>query len=127
MELYFIYNNLKVSPFLPYDAPPVGFDLLTYDNESWTYGTLWDCGRDAGLTVIGKGEVYGQLWVAEDMTRVKELEDLYGVCRGLTRTTRIPVKVQFEEEPIKATTFVLEKIIPSYTIIQDGKWLIKRN
>ena len=126
MELYFIYNNLKVSPFLPYDTPLPGFNLLTYDNESWTYGTLWDCGVDSGLTVIGNGEVYGQLWVAENLSMVKELEYLYGVHKGITKPTKVPVNIQFEPEVVKATTFTLEKIIPSYTIVQDGKWLIKR-
>lgn len=129
MYLYFIYNNLKVSPFLGYDAPFPGFTNLTWDHESYTFGTLFDIGKDAGFSKIGLSKVYGQLWVAKDTTKIKELEDFLGVPR-LNYPTDVEVTVQINElesSKLKVTTFALEKIVPSYQIVEDGKWLIKRN
>lgn len=126
---YFIFNNLKVSPFLLSDAPFPGFELLTHDNESWTFGTLWDIGLDAGYTKIGLGKVFGQVWVAKDLYQTRELVEFTGVKSGLTRPEAIQVQIQVDEltkQTIKATTFVLSKLSPDYKIVSDGKWLIKR-
>jgi hypothetical protein len=130
MYCYFIYNNLKVNPFLLYDQPYPGFELLSWETHSWTPGTLWDLGLDAGFTRLGNGVVYGQIWVAKDLSKIDELEDVLGVYRGLREPVQVEVSLQVDPpliEHIKATTFQLSKISSEYTIVNDGKWLIKRD
>ena len=127
---YFIYNNLKVSPFLLQDSPLPGFRVLTWEHESWTNGTLWDLGKDAGFSIIGKDKVYGQLWVAEDLNRIEDINSFFGVKSGLTIPTEIDVSILIDNlitESIPAITFALESIKPTYKIVSDGKWLIRRN
>lgn len=130
MRTYFVYSNLKVSPFINGDAPIPGFELLTWDHESSVPGTLWDLGHDAGLTKIGKGVVYGQLWVAENTEKIRLLEEYMGVYSGLTEPNQVDVKVTTPDgeiqEIIKAVTFHLTNIKNSYKIVEDGKWQIKR-
>ena len=130
MRTYFIYNNLKVSPFIFGDAPIPGFELLTWDNESSIFGTLWDIGIDAGVTKIGKGLVYGQLWLAEDTNKIETLEEYMGVKSGLREPSPVDVQIQTKDgeiqEVIKAITFHLTKIRDYYKIVEDGKWQIKR-
>jgi len=129
MSCVFIYNNIKVSPFLPGDAPFPGFDLITFDRESYTFGTLWDIGLDAGYTKIGLGVVYGQLWKATEKTALEELREIIGVTSGLTEEVEVPVTVELDNErtEIKALTFSLTKIQKHYMIIDDGYWIIKRS
>lgn len=130
MDCYFIYSNIKVNPFILQDQPYYGFSRLTWDTESWTYGTLWDIGVDAGYTKIGKGQVYGQLWTTEDHSKIRELESIFGVEKGLMEPTEVEVIVQPEpllKEKIKAVTFQLTSILNEYKIVNDGKWLIKRS
>ena len=130
MECYFIYNNLKVNPFILQDQPFPGCDLLCWDNQSYTYGTLWDLGVDAGFTRIGKGKVYGQVWVAKDYSKIREFQELLGIFSGRTELVEIPVTIQYEclvSEEIKALTNQLTKVDTKYQIVEDGKWLIKRS
>lgn len=126
MSFYFIYNNLKVNPFILQDQPYPGFELLTWDNESWTDGTLWDLGLDAGYTKIGLGSVYGQVWKCLSHSREKELEDMF-IHDNLLKPTEIKVLIQ-DIPPIiiTARTFQLNSILTDYKIISDGKWMIKR-
>ena len=70
MRAYFIFNNLKVNTFALYDSPFPGFELLTWDHETFVDGTLWDIGDDAGYTPIGITKVYGQIWLAQDVNQV---------------------------------------------------------
>lgn len=130
MYCYFIYNNLKVNPFLLYDQPVDGFEILSWDNQSWTYGTLWDIGVDAGYTRIGKGSVYGQIWLTRNVNKIPDLEDMLGVYRGLREPVEVNVNLEIEPlviEKIKAITFQLKTISNEYKIVNDGKWLIKRS
>ena len=130
MYCYFIYNNLKVNPFLLYDQPVSGFEILSWDNQSWTNGTLWDIGVDAGYTRIGKGSVYGQIWLTRDVNKIPDLEDMLGVYRGLREPVEVDVSLEIEPsviEHIKAITFQLKTISNEYKIVNDGKWLIKRS
>jgi len=124
----FIFNNLKVSPFLLGDAPPNGFELITYDNESYTPGTLWDIGVDAGMTRIGKGLVYGQLWKNIDSFGYNLLKDFVGINTGLNEEVIVPVTIDVDniKTTISAVTFSLTRIHDSYKIIEDGNWMIKR-
>ena len=129
MDCYFIYSNLKVNPFILQDQPYYGFSLLSWDNESWTPGTLWDIGVDAGYTRIGKGYVYGQVWILENPSKARDVEDFFGVGAGLMEPTEVEVSIQVEPtiiEKLKAITFQLTKIKNEYKIIDDGKWMIKR-
>jgi gamma-glutamylcyclotransferase (GGCT)/AIG2-like uncharacterized protein YtfP len=127
--LVFIYNNLKVSPLLPGDAPVPGFEVFTYERESYTYGTLWDIGVDAGYTRIGKGVVYGQLWKITDNSKIEELYHFTGIKSGLMEEVIVPVEINIDEikTKIEALTFSLTSINKNYNIIDDGYWLIKRN
>lgn len=113
------------------DAPIPGFDLLTWDHESSVPGTLWDLGHDAGLTKIGRGVVYGQLWVANNIDKICLLEEYMGVYSGLTEPTPVEVKVATNDgeiqEIVKAITFHLTNIQECYKIVEDGKWQIKRS
>ena len=124
----FIYGNLKVSPFLPNDAPIPGFELVTYERESYVPGTLWDTGRDAGFTRIGNGIVYGQLWRITDPIKLDDLFLFTGVKSGILETIIIPIEVNVDnhKSEIEALTFSLTQIKKEYTIIQDGYWSIKR-
>lgn len=127
MSFYFIYNNLKVNPFILQDAPPLGFELLAWENDCHTPGTLWDIGVDAGLTSIGLGEVYGQIWKSLSYSNERDLEDLFK-RDGLFQPTEI--KVLIEDIPpilVEAKTFQLKTIVADYAIVHDGKWTIKRS
>jgi len=128
MRAYFIFNNLKVNTFTLQDQPFPGFELLTWEHESYTNGTLWDIGPDAGYTPIGITKVYGQLWLAHDVQQISELEYFLGAKSGLTEpvTTQIYVQDPHFVEKIDAVVYRLCEIKSIYNIIPDGKWLIKR-
>jgi gamma-glutamylcyclotransferase (GGCT)/AIG2-like uncharacterized protein YtfP len=120
---YFVYNNLKVHPFVLGDAPFPGFDLIAWDG--WTYGTLWDRGGDAGMTLIGQTKVHGQVWKMAQPDKLLELEDFWGVSKGSTEPTEVEVVVpisELESEKVKAMTYILSKIDSTYQIVYDGKW-----
>lgn len=123
---YFVYNNLKVHPFLMGDAPLPGFELISWDNYTYTDGTLWKLDfEDAGYTKIGIHKVHGQLWKTEDTSKIDFLEECFGVHKGLTSPIEIEVTVELgdlDKPKLKATTFALEKINPGYEIIKEGKW-----
>lgn len=128
MRAFFIFNNLKVNTFNLKDQPFPGFELLTWEHESYTNGTLWDIGFDAGYTPIGISKVHGQLWVAHDLNQISELEYFLGVESGLTEplTTKIFIQDEFGLDRIDATVYKLKQIKTAYNIVYDGKWMIKR-
>lgn len=128
MRLFFIFNNLKVNTFALQDQPFPGFELLTWEHESYADGTLWDIGPDAGYTQIGVSKVYGQLWLAHDLQQIKELEYFIGAKTGLTEPIPAKITVQDEHfvEKIDAIIYRLREIKNIYNIIPDGKWIIKR-
>jgi hypothetical protein len=130
MAIYFIFNNLKVNTFILQDSPYPGFSLLTWDRESWTHGTLWDLGDDAGFTRIGNSDVKGQLWICKDSHKEKDIYKFFGVDLGISEPIDIEVKIKTHddivEEAITAKTFALTKIEENYRIINDGFWAIKR-
>ena len=123
---YFVFNNLKVHPFLIGDAPLPGFELLSWDNYTYTEGTLWKLDfEDAGFSKIGIHKVHGQLWKTEDSKQIHFLEKCFGVNKGLCYPIEIDVTVEIgdsDKPKVKATTFALETIRPSYEIIKEGKW-----
>lgn len=130
MDCYFIYNNLKVNTFILQDQPFMGFELLSWDHESFTYGTLWDIGIDAGYTKIGLGKVYGQVWTTKDYSKLNEFQDILGIGLGRFELVEIPVTIQYDKllsENIKAYTPQLNTIKTDYEIVKDGKWSIKRS
>lgn len=123
MEAYFIYNNLKAHPFKINTEPAIpGFRVLSWD--SWTYGTLWDIGKDAAYTRIGTGKVFGQLWIPEDYKNLSLLEGFCGIDTGLTEEVKVKVEfpIGIDIEEISAVTYSLAKIQSEYKIIHDGKW-----
>lgn len=128
MRAFFIFNNLKVNTFTLQDEPFPGFELLTWEHESYTHGTLWDIGFDAGYTPIGITKVHGQIWLAHDVQQISELEYFLGVSSGLTEPTKTKICVQdnFTVDQIDATVYKLREIKHAYSIVYDGKWLIKR-
>jgi gamma-glutamylcyclotransferase (GGCT)/AIG2-like uncharacterized protein YtfP len=128
MRAFFIFNNLKVNTFNLKDQPFPGFELLTWEHESYTNGTLWDIGFDAGYTPIGISKVHGQLWLAHDLNQISELEYFLGVDSGLTEplTTKIFIQDEFGLDRIDATVYKLKQIKTAYNIVYDGKWMIKR-
>lgn len=125
MRTYFVYNNLKVNPFVLHDSPVPGFELLSWDHESWTEGTLLDIGGDAGFTPIGHHRVYGQIWIAHSFEHVDFIEQAFGCSSGISSPEKIKVKVE-PDSIIEAITYRLTKIPSDSKIIEDGKWLIKR-
>lgn len=131
MDAYFIYNNLKVNTLMPGDAPLPGFNLLTYDQESWTTGTLWNLGEDAGFSHIGHHKVKGQLWTVERKADIEALESFSGVSSGLMEPVQIEVKIEAWNgeitETLQAVTFRLKELDPSYQVVTGGNWWIKRD
>jgi hypothetical protein len=128
MAAYFIFNNLKVNTFSLYDSPFPGFELLTWDHESFVDGTLWDIGDDAGYTPIGITKVYGQLWLPQDINQVPELENFLGVNSGLTEPMKTKCSIIANDiaERLDVIIYRLRRIDTNYTIVHDGKWMIKR-
>ena len=128
MAAYFIFNNLKVNTFSLYDSPFPGFELLTWDHESFVDGTLWDIGDDAGYTPIGITKVYGQLWLPQDVNQVPELENFLGVNSGLTEPMKTKCSIIANDiaERLDVIIYRLRRIDTNYTIVHDGKWMIKR-
>lgn len=128
MQAFFIFNNLKVNTFNLRDEPFPGFELLTWDHESYTNGTLWDIGFDAGYTPIGVTKVHGQVWLAHDSQQISELEYFLGAYSGLTEPLKTDIFVQtdFGVEKINGTVYKLKEIKSVYNIVYDGKWSIKR-
>ena len=78
MKAFFIFNNLKVNTFLLQDSPFPGFDVLTWEHQSFIDGTLWDIGNDAGYTPIGITKVHGQIWTTDNTNQIDELEYFIG-------------------------------------------------
>jgi hypothetical protein len=128
MQAFFIFNNLKVNTFNLKDEPFPGFELLTWEHESFTNGTLWDIGFDAGYTPIGICKVHGQVWLSHDTQQISELEYFLGVDSGLTEPLKTKIFIQDEIglEQIDATVYKLREIKSAYNIVYDGKWMIKR-
>lgn len=128
MPAYFIFNNLKVNTFSLSDSPFPGFELLTWDHESFVDGTLWDIGDDAGYTPIGITKVYGQLWLPQDVGQVSELENFLGVHSGLTEPmkTKCSIITNDVAERLDVVIYRLRRIDTNYSIVHDGKWMIKR-
>lgn len=130
MRSYFIYNNLKVSMHI-HDAPVPGFSVLGYENQASTIGTLWDIGHDAGFSLIGKTEVKGQLWLADDVDAIALLEEYAGVRSGFNEPIKIKVKLKVEDVPpiyetVEAITYRLTSLKNYYKIVNDGWWALKR-
>lgn len=128
MGAFFIFNNLKVNTFNLKDEPFPGFELLTWEHESYTNGTLWDIGFDAGYTPIGISKVHGQIWLSHETQQISELEYFLGVHSGLTEPIKTKIFVQdvFGLDTIDATVYKLREIRSAYNIVHDGKWTIKR-
>lgn len=126
MNTYFIYSNIKVNTLHPNDGPFPGFKLVTYENESWTMGTLIDIGVDAGFTNLGHHRVYGQLWRAEDPNRLYEFEDIIGIRSGFNELIKIPVEVE-SEGIIDALTYRIKNLPKPFEIIPSGRWSIKKS
>lgn len=128
MRVFFIFNNLKVNSFFLQDRPFPGFDLLTWEHESFVDGTLWDIGDDAGYTPIGITKIYGQLWIAEDPEKINELEYFLGAKSGLTEpiVTKAYIRAEEVDETVNAVVYRLRQIKNIYKIVSDGKWMIKR-
>lgn len=128
MSLYFICSNLKVNPFILQDKPLPGFNLLSWDNETSVEGSLWelDCG-DAAYSKIITTSVRGQLWKLEDPDpdNISFLEDCVGVSKGICAPLEVNVTVtinELEKQQLRAITFALNRIIPNYKLIKDGRW-----
>ena len=128
MRAVFIFNNFKVNTFALQDQPFPGFELLTWEHESFVDGTLWDIGVDAGYTPIGITKVYGQLWIAQDMQQITELEYFLGVGSGLTEPMNTKAYIQTHDvvDSINTVIYRLRNIDTNYLIVHDGKWMIKR-
>lgn len=128
MRAFFIFNNLRVDKFRLEDAPFPGFELLSWEDHTRTFGTLWDMGPDAGFTTIGRSFVSGQLWIAHDLNQIAELEYFLGAKSGLTEPCMVKVHVNNPEvcEEVNAIAYRLKKIDKTYNIVSDGYWSIKR-
>lgn len=128
MRAFFIFNNMKVNTFALQDQPFPGFELLTWEHESFVDGTLWDIGNDAGYTPIGITKVHGQLWLAQDTQQISELEYFLGVQSGLTEPMNTKAYIQTHDvaEKVDAVIYRLRNIDTNYLIVHDGKWMIKR-
>ena len=117
-----------MNTFALQDQPFPGFELLTWEHESFVDGTLWDIGVDAGYTPIGITKVYGQLWIAQDMQQITELEYFLGVGSGLTEPMNTKAYIQTHDvvDSINTVIYRLRNIDTNYLIVHDGKWMIKR-
>lgn len=128
MPALFVYNNLKVDTLQLKDQPFPGFELLTWDHESFVHGTLWDTGIDAGYTEIGLDNVYGQIWITEKYDAIDELSFFLGYPQR-TYSKKLKVTIKAEDlisETIEALVFPLRKIEPHFNRIHDGRWFLKR-
>lgn len=128
MHTVFIVNNLKVSPFLPYDSCVRGCELLTYDTESYTKGTLWDIGFDSAY-YVGENRVRGQLWKLTSDKALEDLSELLGAKSGLTKKCFTPVTIEVDKEvitTIDSIVFRLTSIKEQYKLVHDEVWTVKR-
>ena len=125
MELFYIYNNLKVHPFKPLSAPAIlGFEVLIW--EATTTGTLFDIGGNAGLITEGSYDIHGQVWKPENYDYYDFLVSFCGVDEDLTEIKKIKVKAiidQHKKEDLEVFTFSLKQVKSNYNIIKTGKWL----
>lgn len=129
MQAIFIFNNLKVDTWNLNDAAFMGFDVLTWDNQSYVSGVLWDIGCDAGYTHIGLNNVYGQIWTTESLQAINELEYFVGLHSGLTesfKTKAIITEEALTPVEIDVSIYKLKEIKTNYQIVPDGKWVLKR-
>lgn len=127
MHTVFIVNNLKVSPFLLYDGPVPGCELLTYENESYTKGSLWDIGPDAAF-YDGAFTVRGQLWKIHTSEALGHLSLLLGEHSGLTQRKVLPVTIDVDDVKVNidAIVFRLTQVSKSYKLVETETWQIKR-
>ena len=119
---------MMVDTFQLSDKPFPGFELITWEHQSKTPGTLWDMGIDAGFTLIGRGMVSGQLWFAHNIDKIRELDYFMGVDSGLTEPVKTKVSVDDGDLVVnlEAIVYRLKEIKSIYNIVGDGKWLLKR-
>jgi len=128
MQAYFIFNNLKVNTFALQDQPFPGFELLTWEHETFVDGTLWDLGVDAGYTPIGITQIYGQIWLAHDSNQISEFEYFVGAKSGLTEPMRTKCYVLCDGfvDQLSVIIYRLREIKTIYNVVPDGRWIIKR-
>jgi len=128
MDLIFVVNNLKVSPFLPYDRPIPGCSLLTYEHESYSTGSLYDLGKDAGFFREPQKLVRGQLWTIDSEKILDDLSLFFGESSGLTKKCYHTIEISIDNviSKVSAMTFELTKIPKTAKIINDSNWTIKR-
>jgi gamma-glutamylcyclotransferase (GGCT)/AIG2-like uncharacterized protein YtfP len=129
MDAVFIFNNLKVDTFHLKDAPFPGFEILTWEHESFLHGTLWDLGVDAGYTEIGLNNVYGQIWITEYPNQLLELNEFLGypnITSPKRKKVTIHSSADMINEELDCIVYTLNTIKSEYKIIKDGKWQLKR-
>jgi len=121
---YFIYNNLKVNPFVIQDKPFPGFELVTWDHQTSTIGTLLNLGFDAAYIEAGHMLVKGQLWKSDDRIACRKLEDVFLTGDDFVMID-VKVCLSIEDEQVKtdAITFALKQLKPGqYNPIPTGQW-----
>ena len=129
MKSYFIYSNVKVNPYILNDIPIPGFELLLWEHEVHTIGTLIDMGFDAGFTPVGNRKVSGQIWVLKDLKAENILESCVGAKSGITEPIEIDVQVNSNSgvvEKIKAKTYRIKEFKAIYKVCEFDTWWIRK-
>lgn len=102
--------------------PPEGFQVLSWETESFVCGSLWDIGCDLGYTPEGFSAVSGQVWKAEAPELEKKLHEMIG-----DHTFPIKTKAILKEldETIPVTVFCLKEVKPSFIRLYNT-WILKK-
>jgi gamma-glutamylcyclotransferase (GGCT)/AIG2-like uncharacterized protein YtfP len=131
-RLLFVYNNLKVNYLILGDQPYPGFDVLTYENQSFVRGSLYHLGSDAGFTCSGHTKVWGQIWISDTDDSFRELQEFVypegNIRPVLTKATILEKNEQGKVENIEVpvVVFTMTKVPMSAPRIDSGDWDIQR-
>lgn len=109
MISYFVYNQLRVNPFLLYDRPFPGFEIVTWDNQSFITGSLVDTEIGEAYIEYGNELIRGQIWKTEDLVAGRKLEDAIGLASGLLELIKIEATIMLDDAPKE------EKTLETYT------------
>lgn len=129
MQAVFIFNNLQVDTFNLNDAPFPGFELLTWEHESFIEAGLWDIGNDAGVTLSPFTKVYGQTWLTDSTTPITELQDFLQVPQS-THIEKVKIHIEIKNDlqknHINGIVFALNEVKPHFKRLTEERWFLRR-
>lgn len=112
MISYFVYNQLKVNPFILNDEPFPGFEILTWDNQSYIVGSLKETEIGDAYIEHGNELIPGQIWHTDDIIAGRKLEDAVGLATGILELIRVDATILIDDSPesVNTLTFALKSL-----------------